>query len=307
MSSGTMIVPPPTPNSPLKAPAAVAMAASRTSREDIAGILRRVSAPTAETLAEGLRPLTSDPDSSALFFDIDGTLAPIVGRAEDAHVQEDTSKLLGRLGRRYGVVACVSGRAVQEARRIVGVGSIAYAGSHGAELLAPGSNRPRTVPAFRSWEGRVRRFATRSDTPELRLLRVRIEDKGPIVAYHWRGVPDEEAARTRIEGLAQEADAEGLAIHWGRKVLEVRPPVPIDKGGAVRDLLAESSLSRALFGGDDATDLDAFATLDALVEAGELEQAVKVGVRSDEGPAAVVGQADLVVDGVSGFAAVLIV
>ena len=93
------------------------------------------------------------------------------------------------------------------------------------------------IPAFASWEGRVRRFATAHDSMELRRLRVRLEDKGPIAAFHWRGAPDEDAARTWLEGLAQEAEAEGFATHWGRKVLEVRPPVPIDKGQAVRTLV----------------------------------------------------------------------
>ena len=264
-----------------------------------------MSAPTAETLAESLRPLTSDPARAAVFCDIDGTLAPIVQRAEDAHVREESSKLLARLGRRYGLVACVSGRSAAEARRLVGVGSIAYAGSHGAELLPAGSSTPRVLPAFRSWERRVKDFAAGTDTPELRTLRVRIEDKGPIAAFHWRGVPNEEAAQTRLEGLAQEAEAAGFAIHWGRKVLEVRPPVPIDKGGAVRDLLASSSLDRALFGGDDATDLDAFSALETMVEEGTLSHAVKVGVRSDEGPAAIVERADLAVDGTDGFVQVL--
>ena len=300
-----MIVPPPIPKRPLKAPAAVAMVASRTSREDIAGILRAVSAPTAEALAETLGPLISDPARAAVFCDIDGTLAPIVGRAEDAHVHEEISKLLGRLGRRYGLVACVSGRSAAEARRLVGVGSIAYVGSHGAELIEPGSNRPRGAAAFRSWERRVKDFAGGTDTPELRTLRVRIEDKGPIAAFHWRGVPDEEAARTRLEGLAQEAEAAGFATHWGRKVLEIRPPVPVDKGQAVRELVARSGVRAALFGGDDATDLDAFAALDALVERGGLDAAVKVGVRSAEGPAAIAERADHVVDGTEGFVEVL--
>ena len=94
-----------------------------------------MSAPTAEALAESLWPLTERPDQAAVFCDIDGTLAPIVMRAEEAHVREEVSVLLGRLGRRYGLVACVSGRPAAEARRLVGVGSIAYAGSHGAELL----------------------------------------------------------------------------------------------------------------------------------------------------------------------------
>jgi trehalose 6-phosphate phosphatase len=300
-----MIVPPPTPKSPLNAPAAVAITARRASRDDIAGILRMVSAPTAEALAESLRPLTEDPPRAAIFCDIDGTLAPIVRRAEEAHVREQVSLILGRLARRYGCVACVSGRPAAEARRLVGVGGITYAGSHGAELLEPGSSRPRLIPAFKSWEGRVRRFASARDTRELRLLRVRIEDKGPITAFHWRGVPHEEAARTHLEGIAQEAEADGLATHWGRKVLEIRPPVPIDKGQAVRELVAGTRSRSALFGGDDATDLDAFDALDALVADGDLEAAVRVGVRSEEGPPAIVERADLVVDGVPGFAKVL--
>ena len=264
-----------------------------------------MSAPTAEALAASLRPLTEDPPRAAVFCDIDGTLAPIVRRAEEAHVREEISVLLGRLGRRYGCVACVSGRPAAEARRLVGVGSIAYAGAHGAELLEPGAGRPRLVPAFKSWEGRVKRFCAARDTSELRLLRVRIEDKGPISAFHWRGVPDEDAARTHLEGIAQEAEAAGLATHWGRKVLEVRPPVPIDKGQAVRELVQRSAPRSALFGGDDATDVDAFDALEALVEEGELEAAVRVGVASEEGPAAIVERADVVVQGVDGFVRVL--
>jgi trehalose 6-phosphate phosphatase len=254
---------------------------------------------------ESLQPLTANPRQGAIFCDIDGTLAPIVRRADEAHVPPEISKLLGRLGRRYGCVACVSGRSVAEARRLVGVGSIAYAGSHGAELLEPGSSRPQLAAAFKSWEGRVRSFAVEQDTTELRLLRIRIEDKGPISAFHWRGVPDEDAARTHLEGLAQRAEAEGLLSHWGRKVLEIRPPVPIDKGQAVAELVTRTGTRTALFGGDDATDLDAFDSLDALREQGRLDAVVKVGVRSEEGPAAIVERADLAVDGVAGFTRVL--
>jgi trehalose 6-phosphate phosphatase len=264
-----------------------------------------VSAPTADTLADALSPLTDDPSSSAVFCDIDGTLAPIVERADEARVPDDISVLLGRLGRRYRCVACVSGRSAAEARRLVGVGSISYVGSHGAELLEPGSNAPRLLPAFKSWEERVRGFAADHDTPELRRLRVRIEDKGAIYAFHWRGVPDEDEARTELEGLAQQAETAGLATHWGRKVLEVRPPVPIDKGQAVRDLVVRTRSNAALYGGDDATDLDAFDALDSLVASGELEAAVRVGVRSDEGPAAIVERADVVVEDVAGFVQVL--
>ena len=255
--------------------------------------------PTAETVAEALRPLTEAPERAGIFLDVDGTLAPIVERAADAKVPEKTSRLLGALARRYGVVACVSGRGAADARRLVGVGGIAYAGSHGAELMEPGDAAPEVLPAFATWADRVRAFAHERDQRDLRLLRIRIEDKGPIVALHWRGVPDEDAARTRLEGVAQEAEAEGLWTHWGRKVLEIRPPVEVNKGQAVAELVRRHDLRAAMFAGDDATDLDAFDALDAV------PAAVRVGVRSDEGPPAIVERADLVVAGTEGVIAVL--
>jgi trehalose 6-phosphate phosphatase len=255
---------------------------------------------------EALQPLLTDPSRSAVLCDIDGVLAPIVRRAEEARVSERVSLLLGRLARRFGLVACITGRSAADARRLVGVGGIAYAGSHGAELLEPGAARPRTDEAFKRWEGQVKSFAAERDTPELRRLRVRIEDKGPIAAFHWRGVPDEDAAHSRLEQLAAEAEQEGLAIHWARKVLEVRPPVEFDKGRAVRSLVEAASSRAALFAGDDTTDLDAFDALRDMQEDGALDVSVLVGVRSDEGPAEIVERADIVVDGVEGFTGVLV-
>jgi trehalose 6-phosphate phosphatase len=264
-----------------------------------------VSAHASEALVEALAPLTADPSRAAIFCDIDGVLAPIVTRADDAQVRNETAVLLSRMARRYATVACISGRSAAEARRLVGVGGIAYAGSHGAELLEPGAARPRVNAAFAEWEEPVKAFVADRDGPDFRRLRVRIEDKGPIAALHWRGAPDEEAAHAHLEGVARDAEAAGLATHWGRKVLELRPPVPFDKGRAVRDLVGASEARTAMFGGDDTTDLDAFDALDELVAQGGLDAAVRVGVRSEEGPPAIVERADLVVDGVRGFAGVL--
>jgi trehalose 6-phosphate phosphatase len=78
-----------------------------------------------ETIAEVLRPLTDRPQAAAVLCDIDGTLAPIVERAEEAAVPDGTSRLLGRIARGYGAVACIWGRGAAEGRRIVGVGGSA--------------------------------------------------------------------------------------------------------------------------------------------------------------------------------------
>jgi len=264
-----------------------------------------VPAPTAETLAQTLGPLTQAPERAGLFFDVDGTLAPIVQRAEDAHVPQSTARKLGELARRYGGVGCISGRSATEARRLVGVGGIAYAGSHGAELLEPGATRPTILPAFEGGAQDVHDFVAARHDSGLRLLRIRVEDKGPIKAFHWRGVPDEEAARARLEEIAREAEDAGLWTHWGRKVLEIRPPVPVDKGQALTELVRRTAVRAAMFAGDDVTDLDAFDALESLASEGALDAIVKVGIRSDEGPPEIVQRADLAVDGVGEFGSVL--
>jgi len=255
--------------------------------------------------AEALRPLKDAPQEAAILCDVDGTLAPIVERAEQARVPPEATRVLADLARRYAVVACVSGRSALDARRLVGVGGIAYAGAHGAELLWPGDRTPATLSEYERHADQVHRFVRNHDGEPLRALGVRVEDKGPIVALHWRGVPDEDAAEARLRGIAEAADTGGLATHWGRKVLEVRPPVPISKARAVEELVRPAEVRTALYGGDDTTDLDAFDALDAAVSDGTLDVAVRVGVSSSDGPAAIEERADLVVPGPAGFLGVL--
>ena len=261
--------------------------------------------PRTATAEHQLAPLREQPQRSAILCDVDGTLAPIVHRPEDAAVPQRTRQVLEELARRYGLVACVSGRRAAEARKMVGVDSLTYYGNHGLERLDPGAREPQLDPALRPVAERVRQFAAEHYTDELKRLGVTLEDKDAIWSFHYRGAADEEAARAALEQVASAARDEGLHPHWGRKVLEIRPTDAVDKGTAVAAALAGRDVGFALFGGDDATDVDAFRRLRELVDDGELEGAVRVGVKSAEGPAAVVDEADLVVDGTDGFLEVL--
>ena len=225
------------------------------------------------TTADLLRGLAAEPAAAALLLDVDGTLAPIVPRPEDAHVPERTRQELRRLNRRYGLVACVSGRSAADAARVVGVPELTYVGGHGLEL------DPEAV----AWAARLEEFADGIAWPA--------ERKPLTVAFHYRTAPDHEVARAALERVAERAHAEGLVARWGRMVLELRPPVDADKGTAVRHLLDERGLWRALYAGDDATDVDAFHALDAL------ELAIRVAVVSDEAPAELRGAADVLVGG----------
>jgi trehalose 6-phosphate phosphatase len=233
--------------------------------------------------ADLLQPLREAPERSALILDVDGTLAPIVARAELAEVPNSTRVELSRLVGRYLLVACVSGRPGAEAERLVGVDGVRYVGNHGLELDPRAEALAGRIASFRESIGRE------------------VEDKGLTLSYHFREAGDESVARKELEAIAQRARHEGLAARWGRKVLEIRPEIDADKGTAVRALLDESGATRALYAGDDTTDLDAFNGL----AASDLEHFVRVAVASDEVPPALLEAADLMVNEPGGLATLL--
>jgi trehalose 6-phosphate phosphatase len=225
--------------------------------------------------ADLLAPLREAPEQSALIFDVDGTVAPIVARPELAAVPAETRAELERLAARYLLLAFVSGRPGREAEALVDIPGARYVGNHGLEL------DPRA-------DGLVPRIAAFRDE-----IALPVEDKGLTLAYHFRLTADEASARRELETVAARAQDEGLVARWGRKVLEIRPALDSDKGTAVRALVAESGARSGLYAGDDTTDLDAFQSL---ADAG-LEHVVRVAVLSEEAPVGLAAAADIVVAG----------
>jgi len=258
-----------------------------------------------EPWATLLAPLRADPARAAILTDVDGTLAPIAARAEEAAVPAAAREVLARLSERYGLVGCVSGRRAEEARRLVGLDGIAYAGNHGLELLLPGDESPRPDPSLAGRETEAADFIAAIDPERLRAAGLRLEDKGPIQALHWRGAEDEAHAEGCAHEIAVEAGHAGLEPRWGRKVLELRPVGGGGKDAAIASLLAGEQLSAAVYAGDDRTDLDAFRRLRELAEEGELATAVCVGIVSPEAPPELPEESDLIVDGPGGWLAIL--
>jgi trehalose 6-phosphate phosphatase len=230
---------------------------------------------------ELLERLRDEPGRAAVILDADGVLAPIVDRPEDSRVPEETRVELRRLAAKYALVACVSGRTGADAKRIVGLDELVYVGEHGLEL----------DPEAPSWRERIRAFAETVAWP--------VEDKGLTLSFHYRTAEDPEAAEAYLLQAAEQARDGGLVPRFGRMVLEVRPPLETNKGTAVRALLDGRGLTRALYAGDDSTDLDAFRALD------ELEWGVRVGVVSDEAPRGIAEAADVVVESPEAFLALL--
>ena len=231
-----------------------------------------------------LKRLAAEPEQAGLFLDFDGVLAPIVERPEDAAPPAETRAELERLVGRYTLVAVVSGRASEDVKARLGVDGVVCVGSHGLELEPQADRWRRTLAAFAA------------DAP---WSPADIEVKGLAVAFHFRDRDDEQQAVRELDAIAETARDEGLVARYGRKILEVLPPVGSHKGTAVRHMLEEHGLQRALAAGDDTTDIDSFAALDGL------ELAVRVAVASAEAPQALLEAADLTVESPNEFLALL--
>jgi len=240
-----------------------------------------------------LAPLRADPGAGAILLDVDGTLAPIAPHPDRSAVPAATRAVLADLVARYALVACVSGRAAPDAARLVGVEGVAIVGNHGLELLEGGA--VRWAEGVEAWLPAVRRAADALG-PLALAVGGWVEDKGATLTVHVREAPDPDAARAALEERAVPLiAAQGLGWRWGRMALEARPPLDIDKGTAVRDLLAaHPAVGCSLYAGDDLTDLDALRVVD-----------IGVAVRSDETPPEVLGAAALVVEGPAALADLL--
>ena len=253
-----------------------------------------------------ISPLLADATSSAILLDLDGTLAPIVERPEDVRISEELRRLLSVIAERFGLLAFISGRAINGLRGIVGLEGVAYSGNHGLEIrLADGQRLPSPVSA--AHREALRAFARRWSPGDLRESGVWLEDKGATLTFHYRTAPDPGRAVDLLEGeVAPAAGAAGLMAAPGRMSLEIHPTAAINKGTAARALLtATPGIRRAISFGDDRTDVEVWRALRALVREGALSAGLGVGVTSDESPTMVIEEADLLVAGVAGVEEIL--
>lgn len=240
-----------------------------------AKISRDAVAPAESVDAEALvvQALRSRP--SAFLSDVDGTLSPIAPTPAEAFVLDSCRAALDELAAKLELVAVLSGRPVMEARRMVGLEQLTYFGNHGLE-------RWDGLLGFRGEaEAFVGAVAAARDEAEQRvrgMAGVRIEDKRVALAVHYRLAPDAPSAGKTLLAVAQElAGKHGLIVTEGKKVIELRPPLAVDKGVVVRDLIDEHGLNGLVYVGDDVTDIDAFKALRAARGSGVQTMAIAVG------------------------------
>jgi trehalose 6-phosphate phosphatase len=251
-----------------------------------------VSAPTP------LAPLVADPATAGVVSDFDGTLAPIVDDPARARALPAAVDALGALADVVAVVAIVSGRPIEFLRAQIPVEGVTLVGQYGLERVVDGVPRidPRAEPF-------VDAVSAAADEAETRFPGLVAERKGSVAfTLHWRTAPDAAPSPDALQDLARD---HGLSLTPGRMAAELRVPVPMDKGVALRDLLERSALHTCLFAGDDHGDRPAFAALADHRRQDPGFVGVAVAVRSPEAPPELLDTADLVVDGPAGLAALL--
>lgn len=234
---------------------------------------------------------------NGLFTDVDGTISPIAPSPETATLLPGIADLLEQARARFEVVAAVSGRSALDAARLVGMRDITYIGNHGLERLIPqedGQLALDIVPEAQPYAAEI--GAVLDDIEEAlgpRMPGLLVERKGVTGSIHVRRTADPIAAEQAImRELARSDVAPRLRVTRGKMVVEVRPPIAIDKGAAVTALIKERGLRGALYLGDDRTDIDAFRAVRRLTESG-LSAGAAIAVLHPESPPELAEEADI--------------
>lgn len=244
----------------------------------------------------GLAALLEQPGKSLVALDFDGTLSPIVADPTTSRLAPGGAAALHALAHRVGQLAIITGRqakVVVELGGLADVPGIVVEGQYGAEQWRDGELRVPEPPAGIA--------AIRAVLPDILADAdpgVWVEDKESSLVVHTRRAGDPATELDRLSpSLLPLAESHGLQANAGRNVLEMRPP-GIDKGQALRRLVAESDPAAVLFAGDDIGDLPAYEAVAQFRNSGI--PGLTVCSASAEAPQ-VAEQADLVVDGPPGM------
>lgn len=258
---------------------------------------------------QALDRFLADPSRALVATDFDGTISPLVDDPEAAGADPRAVAGLVALAEAGAHVAIITGRPVHTAVRLGRFGEhpalkrLVVLGQYGVERWDAATGQfdlPEDPPAVREFAVKLPQLLADAGWPDLH-----VEDKGRAVGVHTRRASDPAAAMEAIRGpVAELAELLGLRLEPGHNILEVRAR-GVDKGDALRALVAESAAETVVFCGDDLGDLPAFEAVRSLRsdessgDPGVAGFSVAVAADADH---PVVEKADLVVPDVSAVA-----
>lgn len=237
---------------------------------------------------------------AGLLTDIDGTISLIAPTPDAAVVSAEARQALALLAERLDVVAAITGRAAENAERMVAVPRLTYIGNHGLEQRRGGATEINARAVFAIGAVTEALIAVEQAAVADGLTEgILYENKGVTGSIHYRLAPDQARARDGLLPIVQTAAAaRGLRVSEGRMVIEIRPAIAINKGTAVEGIVERDRLRGVVFLGDDVTDIDAFNVVKRLRDAGAI-QGINVAVTAPESLPEVAAAADVIVQGVA--------
>jgi trehalose 6-phosphate phosphatase len=258
--------------------------------------------PSTEAGQIGLAALLAEPAQALIALDFDGTLAPIIDDPTQSRPLPQATAALRALAPNVGTLAVITGRpaaAAVEYGSFDQIPGMIVLGQYGRQRWQAGQlTSPPSPPGLAAARDRLPGVLAGARAP----AGIWVEDKGDALAVHTRRTADPAGALEQLRApLLRLAAQTSLQAEPGRLVIELRPE-GADKGKTLQNLSEEKRRSAVMFAGDDLGDRPAFETIRALQSAGQ--PALAVCSRSAEVPE-LAAEADLVVDGPEGIAALL--
>lgn len=201
-----------------------------------------------------------------LFLDFDGTLAPIVDNPQSAYLAHATKFIISQLSRRDNIrIAIVSGRQLEDVEHLVDLPLVDYSGNHGLQWMIRGYRGAVPVPKENTHIKKVLRIFRQLKDLYPSLI---IEDKGSIIALHYRRLPESERQlfQSDFERLTEQFIHTPVRFTNNKKVYEYSPDISWSKGDFctmyLKKILMESREKiLPVYAGDDLTDEAAFREL----------------------------------------------
>jgi len=249
-----------------------------------------------ERHTERLRSVLARP-RFGLISDFDGTLSEFAAHPDMATIDPENARLLDRLAERVTVVALVSGRSVQDVRARFTHPQLVYYGNHGLERWQ--ADGPRLVKTALVWRERLQTVL--NAVRALEVAGVIVEDKDVTGSIHYRLAADPEATKARLQAhLLPLCTLTGLQLSAGQFIWDIKPPLHVDKGTAVRAIADDYQLEGVIFFGDDVTDYAAMRALRELAADPNRDlQALSIGVMHPTSPPDLLAVCDVTANGVA--------
>lgn len=238
-------------------------------------------------------------------LDIDGTLSPIAPTPDEAGIYPGVLSLLER-AKKHAQIAILTGRSIDDGAGMLNIDGLTYIGTHGMEWSEglPWLHPVEIIPEALNYYEPGKYLLDLVEQHLSKLPGVIVQRKRIGGTIHYRLSPDPTEARQKLLSLLRRpAQQVNMQLSEGKFALEIRVPLPIHKGRAVRQIVERYGLNAIVFAGDDRTDLDAIIEITRMRKEGI--SALSVVVQHHDTLPELLAQTDIVVQEVPGMVELL--